>query len=182
MNWKVLGDGSFWCLTRLVVFPETHAGTRWNGNSAINLVTHETCCRTSQGGTSYGQSSSNRTQHRLRKKVKKSIVALWPLSSLVHDSLDLLVLLKSRFMTCGQLVRTTSPKRPNFAPLWVAASSRFSSAQVAPTWSCLRFGRNLALESGTHLRQFIWTGKSKSQKWKERQWSLDLSTSEKNTT
>ena len=152
MNWKVLGDGSFWCLTRLVVFPETHAGTRWNGNSAINLVTHETCCRTSQGGTSYGQSSSNRTQHRLRKKVKKSIVALWPLSSLVHDSLDLLVLLKSRFMTCGQLVRTTSPKRPNFAPLLVVASSRFSSVQVTLGWSCLRSGRNLALESGTHLR------------------------------
>jgi hypothetical protein len=40
-------------------------------NSASNVVTHETCCSTSQGGTSYGRSSSNRTQHRLRKKVKK---------------------------------------------------------------------------------------------------------------
>jgi hypothetical protein len=55
-------------------------------NSASNVVTHETCCSTSQGGTSYGRSSSNRTQHRLRKKVKKKGLLLFGLSHLLSST------------------------------------------------------------------------------------------------
>jgi hypothetical protein len=96
-------------LTRLVVFPETHAGTRWNGNSAINLVTHETCCRTSQGGTSYGQSSSNRTQHRLRKKVKKKYCC--SLASLI---------------SCPRLTRSSGSFKVSFHDLRAARTYYFT--------------------------------------------------------